>query len=59
MTARMTRAEDDPEALEALGLWDDVGTNFEVVSVQAWNNVIVQVSAHSQGLCLNVSASVI
>lgn len=43
ISGRMARAEDDPEALEAVNKWADLEKTFEMVSVQAWNAVMNQV----------------
>jgi len=33
----------EPGELEQIDMWEDVDTNFETVSMQAWNTLISQV----------------
>jgi len=42
LNARSSKAE-EPAELEKIDMWADVDANFEIVSMQAWNNVISQV----------------
>ncbi|GLI64998.1 hypothetical protein VaNZ11_008424 [Volvox africanus] len=43
MNERSTAAPDNSDELEALDMWSEVEANFQVVSAQAWNSMVLQI----------------